>query len=132
MRTKSSVVPAVCRLLAVASLLVTGTHALQYRQTNKTEFDYIVIGSGPGGGPLASNLARAGFETLLIEAGDDEVADPAANVIQYFASTGIHDNLHWDFYVKHCQYHPPLNAVPRSLFFGVFQEYITLGSVAGD
>lgn len=104
MRTVSLLCPAACRLLALASLLVTGAHALQYRQTNNTEFDYIVIGSGPGGGPLASNLARAGFETLLIEAGDDEFADPSSHVINYFVSTGIHDNLHWDFYVKHCQY----------------------------
>jgi choline dehydrogenase len=35
---------------------------------NKT-FEYIVVGSGPGGGPIASNLARAGRSVLLIEAG---------------------------------------------------------------
>jgi choline dehydrogenase len=35
-------------------------------------FEYIVVGSGPGGGPLASNLARAGHSVLLIEAGDDQ------------------------------------------------------------
>jgi choline dehydrogenase len=64
-------------------------------------YDYIVVGSGPGGGPLASNLARAGFRTLLIEAGDDESADPATNVASFFASTGIHDSLYWDFYVRH-------------------------------
>ena len=38
---------------------------------NKT-YEYIVVGSGPGGGPLASNLARAGYSVLLIEAGDDQ------------------------------------------------------------
>ncbi|KAL2756427.1 hypothetical protein ACRALDRAFT_1076379 [Sodiomyces alcalophilus JCM 7366] len=64
-------------------------------------YDYIVVGSGPGGGPLASNLARAGFKTLLIEAGDNEIADPATNVASFFATTGIKENLHWDFYVKH-------------------------------
>lgn len=123
MRSNSPVSPAVCRLVALTSLFVTGAHALQHRQTdNKTEYDYIVIGSGPGGGPLASNLARAGFETLLIEAGDDEVADPSSNVINYFVSTGIHDNLHWDFYVKHCQFHSSPSAVPRCLFSGLFQN----------
>jgi choline dehydrogenase-like flavoprotein len=35
---------------------------------NKT-YEYIVVGSGPGGGPLASNLARAGHSVLLLEAG---------------------------------------------------------------
>jgi choline dehydrogenase len=38
---------------------------------NKT-FEYIVVGSGPGGSPLASNLARAGHSVLLVEAGDDQ------------------------------------------------------------
>ena len=37
---------------------------------NKT-FEYIVVGSGPGGGPIASNLARAGHSVLLVEAGYD-------------------------------------------------------------
>ncbi|KAJ9088497.1 hypothetical protein DSO57_1022496 [Entomophthora muscae] len=35
------------------------------------EFDYIVVGSGPGGGTLATELALKGFKTLLIEAGPD-------------------------------------------------------------
>jgi NADPH-dependent glutamate synthase beta subunit-like oxidoreductase len=34
-------------------------------------FDYIVVGSGPGGAPVACRLARAGFSVLLIEAGID-------------------------------------------------------------
>ena len=38
----------------------------------ETEFDYIVVGSGAGGGPLACNLARAGKRVLLLEAGDDQ------------------------------------------------------------
>jgi choline dehydrogenase len=45
---------------------------------NKT-YEYIVVGSGPGGGPLASNLARAGHSVLLIEAGDDQTE----NCMQY-------------------------------------------------
>jgi len=48
----------------------------QTRQ-NGTEYDYIVVGSGPGGGPFACRLAMAGFNTLLIEAGDDQVTTRA-------------------------------------------------------
>ncbi|KAK8035722.1 GMC oxidoreductase [Apiospora marii] len=65
------------------------------------EYDYVVVGSGPGGGPLAANLARAGHKTLLLEAGDDESADPDTNVASFFKSTGIKESLHWSFYVKH-------------------------------
>jgi len=31
-----------------------------------------VVGSGAGGGPLASRLAQAGQSVLLIESGDDQ------------------------------------------------------------
>src|SRR5262245_55427399 len=34
-------------------------------------FEYIVVGSGAGGGPLAANLARKGHSVLLLEAGED-------------------------------------------------------------
>lgn len=37
------------------------------------EYEYVVVGSGAGGGPLACRLAMAGHKTLLIEAGDDQV-----------------------------------------------------------
>ncbi len=37
-------------------------------------YDYIVIGSGPGGAPVAANLAKAGASVLLLEAGDDQGA----------------------------------------------------------
>ncbi|KAF1973568.1 alcohol oxidase [Bimuria novae-zelandiae CBS 107.79] len=35
------------------------------------EYEYVVIGSGPGGGTIAANLARAGHSVFLIEAGGD-------------------------------------------------------------
>lgn len=56
------------------------------------EYDYIVVGSGPGGGPLASNLARANYSVLLIEAGD---ASTQGN------SGQNPPQLTWDFFVKH-------------------------------
>ncbi|MBV9761951.1 MAG: GMC family oxidoreductase N-terminal domain-containing protein [Acidobacteriaceae bacterium] len=35
------------------------------------DFDYIIVGSGAGGGPLAANLAKTGYSVLLLEAGGD-------------------------------------------------------------
>ncbi|PVI00822.1 GMC oxidoreductase [Periconia macrospinosa] len=55
-------------------------------------YDYIVVGSGPGGGPLASNLARANYSVLLIEAGDQSTQ---GNSPQY------PPQITWDFFVKH-------------------------------
>jgi choline dehydrogenase len=54
-------------VLALLSLKAVAATSID----NKT-FEYIVVGSGPGGGPLASNLARAGHSVLLLEAGDDQ------------------------------------------------------------
>jgi heterodisulfide reductase subunit A-like polyferredoxin len=34
-------------------------------------FDYIVIGSGAGGGPVAARLANEGYKVALLEAGLD-------------------------------------------------------------
>ncbi|KAF2738664.1 alcohol oxidase [Polyplosphaeria fusca] len=67
---------------------------------NKT-YEYIVVGSGPGGGPLAANLARAGHSVLLIEAGDDQTEN--VNVSQWinFNSAGNDPATRWDFFVKH-------------------------------
>jgi len=60
-------------------------------------YDYIVVGSGPGGAPVASNLVKAGYSVLLLEAGDDQSADlstqiPALGLPQF--------TNRWDFYVR--------------------------------
>src|SRR5262245_53199629 len=35
------------------------------------EFEFVVVGAGAGGGPLAARLARQGHRVLLLEAGGD-------------------------------------------------------------
>jgi choline dehydrogenase len=63
------------------------------------DFDYVVVGSGAGGGPLACNLARAGFRVLLLEAG----GDPASwsREVPALHATAVEDpELRWDFFVR--------------------------------
>lgn len=69
--------------------------------TSADTYDYIVVGSGPGGGPLAVNLAQAGHETLLIEAGDDESEDPESQILAWARGVGISESLSWSFWTRH-------------------------------
>lgn len=64
------------------------------------EFDYVVIGSGAGGGPLACRLAINGFRVLLLEAGgDDEPCEYQVPALHPFASEN--ESMRWDYFVKH-------------------------------
>jgi choline dehydrogenase len=64
-------------------------------------YEYIVVGSGAGGGPLAARLALAGHKTLLIEAGTDQGSNPNYQVPAYEAKSTQDPALAWDFFVKY-------------------------------
>ncbi len=64
------------------------------------EFDYIVVGSGAGGGPVAANLAKAGFRVLVLEAGGNYSG--LNYQVPVFHGLSTEDRaMSWDFYVKH-------------------------------
>jgi choline dehydrogenase len=64
------------------------------------DFDYIVIGSGAGGGPVAVRLAREGYVVGLIEAGQaPQQKWYEVPVLHAFASE--HPDISWEFFVKH-------------------------------
>lgn len=64
------------------------------------EYEYIVVGSGAGGGPLAANLARKGHRVLLMEAGGD--IDNDNYKIPLFHPFASEDpEMRWDFFVRH-------------------------------
>lgn len=64
------------------------------------EFDYVIVGSGAGGGPLAANLALAGFRVLVLEAGGDE--DSLDYSVPGFNGLATEDPAYrWDYYVRH-------------------------------
>lgn len=73
----------------------------------ETHYDYIVIGSGAGGGPLAARLALAGQKVLVIEAGSDTAAagqeyPEETYTIPAFHAAATEDKVtSWDFSVRH-------------------------------
>ncbi|KAI0021816.1 choline dehydrogenase [Xylariomycetidae sp. FL0641] len=67
---------------------------------NKT-YEYIVVGAGAGGSPLAAELAMAGHSVLLIDAGGDyghnrEVESPALSF-----SASENNQMTWGFFTHH-------------------------------
>jgi choline dehydrogenase-like flavoprotein len=69
--------------------------------------EYIVVGSGAGGGTVAARLAEAGHAVLLLEAGDDPLQIAATRIPEDYQVPAFHafasENaaMKWDFFVRH-------------------------------
>ncbi len=66
----------------------------------KAEYDFIVVGSGAGGGPLACNLARKRFRVLLIEAGGRDLPK-SAEIPAFHAIASEEPSISWAYFVRH-------------------------------
>jgi choline dehydrogenase len=69
--------------------------------SSKQAFEYVIVGSGAGGGPLACRLAMAGHSVLLIEAGDDQGDSYEERVPAWQLNAQVAPKMAWDFYVNH-------------------------------
>ena len=70
------------------------------------EYDYIVVGSGAGGAPLAANLAKAGFRVLLLEAGGDPRSQDMTGLLMhdvpvFHGASTEYPPCQWDYFVRH-------------------------------
>src|SRR5262245_23222949 len=72
-------------------------------------YDFIVVGSGAGGGPLACNLALdpKGYRVALLEAGIDPADRPGTPTFYNYSVPGLHvratedPRVSWEFFVEH-------------------------------
>jgi choline dehydrogenase-like flavoprotein len=71
------------------------------------EWDYVVVGSGAGGGTLAARLAEAGMRVFLLEAGTDPRLSTEPRLPDDYDVPGFHtfacenDAMSWNFQVRH-------------------------------
>jgi choline dehydrogenase-like flavoprotein len=65
--------------------------------------DYVVVGSGAGGGTVAARLVESGFSVLVLEAGGDPPSSGCANYeVPAFHPFATEDPaMRWDFFVRH-------------------------------
>ncbi|KAK4182776.1 putative GMC oxidoreductase [Podospora australis] len=90
--------------LALSASLVAAVPAFPHAQATRdveSEYDYVIVGSGAGGGPLACRLAMAGYKTLLLEAGGDANGNVNVSVPGYQAVVTQDPTLRWDIFVNH-------------------------------
>ncbi|RYP39877.1 hypothetical protein DL767_001996 [Monosporascus sp. MG133] len=93
----------------LASLLASTSSALSVpnlsnlvdpRRNETDTFDYIVVGSGPGGASLAVNLAEAGYTVLLLEAGQNHTSKLSQQSPAFFGEAQWDEEQGWWFYTK--------------------------------
>lgn len=87
--------------MEIGILNVSRAIPLKDKRAVGTTYDYVIVGSGAGGGPVAARLAIAGFKVLLIDAGDDEGTSYQEEVPALQLQSTEYTPMRWDYYVNH-------------------------------
>ncbi|KAI5866110.1 choline dehydrogenase [Durotheca rogersii] len=74
---------------------------LTARPPPKKSYEYIIVGSGAGGSPLAARLALAGHSVLLVDAGSDRGRSREVEIPSLYLAAAERNDLSWSFFVRH-------------------------------
>lgn len=86
--------------LSASALVLLSLTQLTSGEAPDAEYDFVVIGSGPGGGPLAAKLSRAGHTVLILEAGSDQSSNINSEIPSLFPLAYTDPSMTWDFFVR--------------------------------
>ncbi|KAI8191750.1 Oxygen-dependent choline dehydrogenase [Colletotrichum sp. SAR 10_65] len=90
------------KLFSFASILLFSS-SVTGSSFNESAYDYVVVGSGPGGGTLAASLAREGHSVFLIEAGGNMGDNNLQRIPALADVNSEHPEMSWQFFVSHYQ-----------------------------
>ncbi|KAK6996526.1 choline dehydrogenase [Favolaschia claudopus] len=76
-------------LVAVSSFILRASSLPTCSKKLKADYDYVVVGAGVGGGPVAARLAESGFSVLVVDAGHDVVN--VNTTIPFYLGRAIND-----------------------------------------
>jgi len=69
-------------------------------QPTPASADFVVVGSGAGGGTVAARLVEEGYSVLVLEAGGDP-SSVEYDVPAFHPFATEHEGMRWDFFVHH-------------------------------
>jgi choline dehydrogenase len=91
----------------------------EWKDPNRTPIDFILVGAGAGGAPLAARLAERGYVVLVVEMGPEKPPRPATAVVENTEVPLTHSETTEDarhslrFFVQHFDKDPAESLDPK-------------------
>ncbi|KAH6673752.1 hypothetical protein B0J14DRAFT_617574 [Halenospora varia] len=90
-------------LLLFTAFLCSASSMYVKAASQDGKYEYIVVGSGPGGSPLAARLAIAGHKVLLIDAGGDYGDTNGYKVPMLWSIAAEYAPMKWGYFINNFQ-----------------------------
>src|SRR5687767_4724662 len=91
----------------------------EWKHPERTPLDFIIVGAGAAGAPLAARLVERGYTVLVVEMGPEQPARPDKAVVEntevplLYAETSEDERHSLRFFVKHFEDDPDGSQDPK-------------------